>query len=117
VVTGAVSTTRDGKATDSRRTSTEVQERQHIQLDRATLERYLGEYELQPGFTIRIFLEGDQLRAQATNQPAFDLFASSPTRFFLTVVDAEIEFTVENGQTTSLTLFQGGAALPGKKIR
>jgi hypothetical protein len=73
------------------------------------LNEYVGEYELQPGFIIRIFLEGGQLMTQATGQAAFPVYASSQTRFFLKVVDAEIEFIRnESGKVDSLILYQEG---------
>jgi hypothetical protein len=61
-------------------------------------------------------LEGDQLMTQATHQPKFPLFAESPTRFFLKVVDAEVEFSKDaQGNVNSLTLYQGGREIKGTK--
>jgi hypothetical protein len=56
------------------------------------LSRYLGVYQIAPNFALTIALQGDHLTAQGTNQPAAPIYVSSPTRFFLRVVDAEIEF-------------------------
>jgi hypothetical protein len=80
------------------------------------LAQYIGNYELAPGFIIAITLEGDHLMEQATKQPKLEIFAESPTRFFLKVVDAEIEFNKDpSGAVTSLTLFQGGRETKGMK--
>ena len=49
----------------------------------AVLERYVGRYEVQPGFFIAVTRDGGQLSAQLTGQPAVPIFASSPTEFFL----------------------------------
>ncbi|HPQ39396.1 MAG TPA: serine hydrolase [bacterium] len=82
------------------------------------LKKYVGEYELAPGFTITIRLEGDQLIQQATGQDAYPIFPASETRFYLKVVDAQMAFhTDDTGAVTGMTLYQGGQELPGKKIK
>ena len=55
------------------------------------LDRYCGEYELMPGFSIVITNEAGHLMGQATGQPKVELFAESETDFFLKVVDAQID--------------------------
>ena len=88
-----------------------------IKVSNAILKTYLGEYELQPGFTLTVTLEGNQLKAQATGQPAFDLFPKSETEFYLKVVDAQIVFSRNDaGKIDRLTLFQGGQEMIGKRI-
>ena len=42
---------------------------------------YVGEYEVTPSFTVKIFKEGDKLMTQATNQPAFELFPDGENSF------------------------------------
>jgi CubicO group peptidase (beta-lactamase class C family) len=93
------------------------EERQEAEIDPALLDRYPGRYELVPGFRIDVTREGDQLFAQATGQPRFELFPETETRFFLKVVDAAIEFHgADDGQADALTLFQGGREMPGKRV-
>jgi D-alanyl-D-alanine carboxypeptidase len=75
-----------------------------------------GTYRLAPGFEIRVTREGDQLHAQATGQERFSIYPESATRFFFTVVDAVLEFHLENGRATGLTLHQGGRSLPGPRV-
>jgi len=54
-------------------------------------------------------LEGGQLMTQATGQSKFPMFAESETKFFLKVVDAEVEFFKnDKGEVTHLILHQGG---------
>jgi len=67
-----------------------------VKVDPAVLARYVGTYQLGPNFNIAITLDGDQLMGQATGQPMFPLFPESQTKFFLTVVDAEIEFFADD---------------------
>lgn len=93
-------------------------ERQAIELDPAVYDAYVGTYELAPSFKITVTREGDRLLAQATGQPQFEIFPSSETRFFLRVVEAEVEFQKgADGKAASLTLFQGGREIPGKRVR
>ena len=49
---------------------------------------------------------------QITGQPKFPLFAESETRFFLKVVDAQMDFSRDaQGAVTHLTILQGGREL------
>ena len=89
-----------------------------IKLDPATLDRFVGEYQLAPTFSIVVTREGDGLWAQATAQPKFPIFPEAPDKFFYKVVDAQISFTIDSaGKVTGLTLHQGGRDLPGSKPR
>lgn len=89
-----------------------------IAVDEKILETYVGEYQLAPTFKITVTREGDKLFAQPTDQPRFQLFAESPTEFFLKAVDAQITFVKdEKGSITQMILHQGGQNLPGKKIK
>ena len=93
-------------------------ERREITLAHERLDRYIGAYELMPGFSIVISNEGGHLMGQATGQPKIEIFPESETNFFLKVVDAQIIFDLDaSGKITGLTLLQGGQKLPGKKIK
>ena len=92
--------------------------KKEITLDPKLLDRFAGEYELMPGFSIIITNEAGHLMGQATGQEKVELFAESETNFFLKVVDAQILFDIDAaGRITGLTFFQGGQKLPGKKIK
>jgi CubicO group peptidase (beta-lactamase class C family) len=80
------------------------------------LQSYVGQYELQPGFIITISNESSQLKAQATGQPIFDVFPKSDSVFYLKVVEAQIEFNKTDGKVDSLTLFQNGQEMSGKRL-
>jgi CubicO group peptidase (beta-lactamase class C family) len=89
-------------------------ERKEVAVPPAILAKFVGTYELAPTFSIAITLEGNQLMAQATNQPKFSIFPESETKFFLKVVDAQIEFFKDDkGDVTSLVLHQGGRDTKG----
>lgn len=92
--------------------------RPEIKLTEAQLTPFVGEYQLMPGFNIAVTREGTQLFCQATGQQRFEVFASSPTRFFLKVVQADIEFYPDDkGVVNRMVLFQGGQEMEGKRIK
>ena len=91
-------------------------ERKEIAVPVSTLQQYVGVYQIAPKFALTIALQGDHLTAQGTNQPSAPIFASSPTRFFSRVVDAEIEFVAgPSGGVDHLVLYQGGHEVKGMK--
>lgn len=92
--------------------------RPELALTEAQIAPFDGEYLMMPGFNITISHEGTQLYCQATGQPRVEIFALTPTRFFLKVVDGELEFTPdENGAWNKLLLDQGGRQLMGIRVK
>jgi CubicO group peptidase (beta-lactamase class C family) len=88
-----------------------------IDLPSATLDRYVGQYQIAPTFIIGITREEDQLVAQVAGQQPFNIYPSSETSFFLKAADAEITFSLdEEGVVEGLILHQGGRELPGEKL-
>ena len=88
-----------------------------IELPSKVLHQYIGKYELQPGFVIEISVAANQIFAQATGQPKFEIFAEKEDHFFLKVVPAKVVFEKsEVGDVKRLTLFQGGQQMVGKKM-
>jgi tetratricopeptide (TPR) repeat protein len=82
------------------------------------LDTYTGSYQLAPGFIIVITREGNQLYAQATGQLNFPVFPKNETEFYYKVVDAQLVFNRnKSGEVESLTLFQNGMEIVGKKIK
>ncbi len=87
-----------------------------VDVDRGTMERYVGIYELAPAFRITVTLEDSGLAVQATSQPKFPVFAESEMVFFLKVVDAQVEFVIEEGAVAALILHQNGASQRANKV-
>jgi CubicO group peptidase (beta-lactamase class C family) len=88
-----------------------------VKVDKAVLETYIGKYELVPGFVITITLKEDQLMAQATGQSNLPVFPKSENVFYYKVVQAELTFNKnDKGKVESLTLFQGGQKVKGKRL-
>jgi CubicO group peptidase (beta-lactamase class C family) len=87
-----------------------------VVLDPVILDRYIGRYELMPGFVIAVTREGKRLLGQATGQPPFHLFAEDEHNFYLVEVNARITFETDaQGRATKLILHQNGDH-PGKRI-
>jgi CubicO group peptidase (beta-lactamase class C family) len=83
----------------------------------AILQRYVGKYELMPEFIIEITKEGAQLKAKATGQSILDIFPTSENEFYLKAVSAQLTFNKNDaGEVESVTLFQGGREMTGKKM-
>lgn len=88
--------------------------RSELKVDRSVLEKYVGTYELSPGFNDTFTIEGDQLMAQATHQSKFPMFPESETKFFFKIVDAEIQFVTDaEGKATAMVLHQNGRDIKG----
>jgi CubicO group peptidase (beta-lactamase class C family) len=82
------------------------------------LKRYVGDYQLAPGFVLTVTLEGDQLMSQATGQQKFQIFPTSANEFFLKAVNAQISFITDaSGNAEKLVLHQGGRDTPGPKVK
>lgn len=78
------------------------------------LERLVGRYSAN-GKNMKVFLEGSRLKTQLAGQPALELFAETPSKFFLTVVDATLAFAPETGAVAGVTLHQGPAVIEFKR--
>jgi CubicO group peptidase (beta-lactamase class C family) len=88
-----------------------------IDLPPATLERYVGQYQLAPTFIISVTRDGDQLMAQVMGQSSFKIYPASETTFFLKAADVEITFTFDDaGAVEGLVFRQGGRDLRGEKL-
>lgn len=82
------------------------------------LESYVGEYEIAPTFKLTITKEQSKLFAQATGQGKNELFATTKSKFFLKMVDAQVEFFKDDtGKVSKLVLYQGGQKIEGKKVK
>lgn len=78
------------------------------------LKTYVGVYELTPMFALTITEENGQLFTKATNQPKFNLYGESQSKFYLKVVDAQVEFVKNDaGVVDKLILYQNGASRVG----
>jgi len=80
-----------------------------ITVEEKILKKYIGEYELEKGFTITITVEGGNLVLQGTNQPKFTMLAETEKDFFLNDFPVSITFEMDKkGKATGMTLHQNG---------
>lgn len=80
-----------------------------VPFDPTQFDKYVGHYQLGPGAFFTISRDGDHFYAQLTGQKAPEIFPESSTKFFLTVVPAQIEFVSDSdGNTKELILHQNG---------
>jgi CubicO group peptidase (beta-lactamase class C family) len=92
-------------------------ERQALALDPAVFDALAGQYELAPGFVLKIWREGGRAFSQGTGQPPAEIFPFGPGKFFLKVVEAELEFVKDGeGRVKELVLLQGGEKLAAKRL-
>jgi serine-type D-Ala-D-Ala carboxypeptidase/endopeptidase len=84
-------------------------EPKEIELDAATLGEYVGKYQLNSDAVVDFTLNGDHLETQITGQLAFPVFASAKDKFFLKVVDAQVDFERDAaGKVVAVVLHQNG---------
>jgi CubicO group peptidase (beta-lactamase class C family) len=84
-------------------------ERKEITVPRPTLAAYVGTYQMAPKVNMMITLDGDRLTSQMSGQGKIPLFAETETKFFVKVVDAQVEFLKDDkGAVTDLVLHQNG---------
>jgi D-alanyl-D-alanine carboxypeptidase len=87
-----------------------------LPLSDADRARYVGTYDL-GRLQIRVFAQEGRLMAQATGQSAFPLLHQGEHEFRAGVDDRiRLVFSVEGGRAASLTLYQGGAAMPARRV-
>jgi bla regulator protein BlaR1 len=92
----------------------QASERTEIKLPEATLDRYVGNYQLNAQVFIEISRQADMLKARVTGQPAFEIYPQSEHKFFWKVVDAQIDFA--NDGTGAATLHQWGKDFPLTRV-
>jgi CubicO group peptidase (beta-lactamase class C family) len=89
-----------------------------VTVDAKVFDTYMGEYELAPGFVMRVFREADKFMTQATGQQKFEIVAESETTFYPRGINAKLTFIKDaEGKVTALRLSQNGRDVTGKKIK
>jgi len=92
-------------------------ERIEIKVDTKIYDDYVGEYELNPEFHIKIFKENNRLFTLASGQPKFEIYPEDTDLFFLKVANAQIKFIRDKeNKVTELIIKQNGEKI-AKKIK
>jgi CubicO group peptidase (beta-lactamase class C family) len=80
-----------------------------VTISTTVFDRYVGTYQLAPGFVMTMSKQGERFFTQLTGQPTIEIFPESETRFFLKVVDAQLTFEIDGqGRASAVVLRQGG---------
>ena len=88
-----------------------------LAIDPDILGRYVGRYELAPGYVFDVTAASGQLFAQLTGQPRFRVYPESETAFYYTVVEARLTFELDgSGAVTALVLHQRGVDRRARKL-
>ncbi|HEX7138787.1 MAG TPA: serine hydrolase [Vicinamibacterales bacterium] len=91
-------------------------DRHEVAVPTATLSSYVGTYEVGPNVNLMVTLDADHLMAQLSGQAKFQLFAESETRFFVKVVDAQLDFVKDaSGAVAQAVLHQNGRDITATK--
>jgi glc operon protein GlcG len=80
------------------------------------LERYVGEYEAAPGFTVAVRLRDNTLTGQPAGQQEAVFDPLSHTRFKVRGVEAEVEFVTDEAGVMNLVLHQGGQEMRARRV-
>ncbi len=85
--------------------------------DPEQFDKYVGFYRAAPSLFLAITREGGRFFTQLTGQPRVEIYPESPTKFFATVVAAQISFvTNAEGTSSELVLHQNGMERHGLKV-
>lgn len=85
-------------------------------LDVATLARYAGKYELEPGIYATITLEDGNLFAEAPRLPKTQLIPINDHDFNIPVMNAIASFVTENGKVTRIIAKMGGGEMIANRV-
>ncbi len=106
------------KNEESKKEEKETQGKESIAVDQNVLKTYVGDFQLQPGFIIKIKTNETGLSAQATGQPEVTLTPISSTEFKVEGVEAKIEFIPnESEKIKLLKLHQGGQIMEAPRVK
>lgn len=98
--------------------ASKMQDMEIDEVDPDVYEAYVGDYDYGGGAILTVTIEGDQLFAQMTAQPKFEIFPVSETKFTWNVVNAQIKFIKDdNDKVVKAIHYQGGMEIEATKIK
>jgi CubicO group peptidase (beta-lactamase class C family) len=93
-------------------------EKPPVVVDAKLFDTYAGDYEVGPGFVLRVYREGDKFLTQATGQGVFEIFPESETVFYPRAFAAKLTFEKDaDGKVTGIRIDQNGRVTVGKRIK
>jgi hypothetical protein len=94
---------------NAERRAEQALQRNVVPFNPAHFDKYIGYYQLGPATIFTVIRDGDHFFAHLTGQINVEFFPESETKFFATVVHAQVSFnTDDQGQVTELVLHQNG---------
>lgn len=94
-----------------------VEEKKDAVISPEILKSYEGKYQLAPDFFLTITANNNKIFAQGTGQSTAEIFPESETKFYVKVVNAQIEFEKgDDGKVKGLILYQEGQVIPAPKV-
>jgi len=95
-----------------------IKKRVAISVDPNIYDAYVGEYQIGPDLMQTITRKGNRLFAQITDDPPYELFSESETKFFFKDFDVQISFIKNKGdKIAGLIRHRGGRSASAKKIQ
>lgn len=93
----------------SRLRAEQEQPRQVVPFDPTHFDKYVGYYQLRQNLIFKVTKDGDKFFIQLTGQSPLAVYPESETKFFYTVVPAQVSFVVDpQGNASELILHQNG---------
>ncbi len=87
-----------------------------IKITQEELEKFVGEYEVNASYKVKITRTGDQLFIQRNDLPGVELFAYKANTFFQKDDDIRVSFQNENGVINKIIITEGLSTKRGDKI-
>ena len=92
-------------------------ERNIVKVDPVAYDALAGQYEIAPGFILKVTREGEKLTSQAPGQAKSEMFPESDTTFFLKDADAQFTFVKdEAGKVIGVNIRRGAREFKARKI-
>lgn len=91
-VVGIIAYLPSGKTGRAFKTDEKIVVRKEVKLDDKTLQKYVGIYEISPGFALDFSVKNNSLWVIAPGESILQVFAEGDHKFFLKDVDAYLEF-------------------------
>lgn len=106
-VVGIIASLPSGKTGRAFKTDEKPVERKEVKLDHKTLQKYVGVFEIGPGFALDFSIENNSLWLIAPGEPKLQVFAEGDHKFFLKDVDAHLEFKEFENKITEVKVNLG----------
>ncbi len=115
--TASVQARDSAAALRARRLAEQSRPQHEVPFNPTDFDKFVGYYELAPMVFFHVFRRADHYYAQLTGQPPVREYPESATKFFATVVAAQISFVSDaRGRVTGLVLHQDGYLRAARRV-